>query len=436
MKNPGHSRLIAASAALLLASGVATPANAFLGFFEKGGKKAPAAGELATQEQAASALLQKAVAQEASGNVDRAADAYESIQRQYPFTNSAADAGFRRAALVRHTGKLQDAFDLLQTFIDEYRSSPRFTEAVQLQYELAEEAKGGKKQRSVLLINMKIGTEDLVGMYKQVITNAPFGKFAPLAQFSIAEIYQDKGEKEKSIRAYQQVVDNYPNTKEASEALFRIGAISNIAIKKTQDSGNVVDTRDALNTYMATNPDGQRASEVKAMLSAVDEVEAARSLQTGKFYLRQSKPKAAAIYFNEALKYGSAESAAEARVLLAELATQNPEAVAETRTSPDTDYTPPGAANLKSRDEYAGPPSPELARLTQKPQMRAEDAKFMPIPLQEPELPSGAPVAPPSGGLLPTMQGREPSLLLPVPPAPTVPPAPAATGAAPSGEKK
>jgi outer membrane protein assembly factor BamD (BamD/ComL family) len=394
-------------------------------------------------------MLAQARSEAASGNTSRATGIYRSITNQYPFTNSAAEAAFAIAYQERQTGQIKNAFELFQNFINEYRSSPRFTEAVQQQYELAEEAKGGKKERSVIIVNFKVGTEELVKMYKQVITNAPYGKLAPLSQFSIGEIYQDKGEKQNAIKAYQEVVDNYPSSKEASEAQFRIGAISNISAQKTQDRGNLTDTRDALNTYIATNPTGQRSTEVKTILNQVDEAEAARSLKTGKFYLRQNEPKAAAIYFNEAVKYGSAQSAEEARVLLADLAAKNPEALAETKVNPSNDYTPRGSANLRTRDDYAGPPNPELARLTQKPKMRAEDNSFTPIPLQEPELPTGASSAPASGSLLPPINGapetttpdappstgsgaanpaetnREPSLLLPVPPAP-VAPAPAA----------
>jgi outer membrane protein assembly factor BamD (BamD/ComL family) len=429
MKIPGYSPLVALSAALALASAVPTPSHAFLGLFKKEGKRAPAAGELASQEQAAQALLQQGISAEAAGDTSKAKRIYSSTTEQYPFTNSGAEAAFREASLERQLGRVQDAFDLLQVFIDQYRASPRFSDAVQLQYELAEEAKGGKKQRSVILLKMRVGTEDVVGMYNQVISNAPFGRFAPLSQFSIGEIYQDAGEKDKSIKAFQKVVDNYPSSKEASEAQYRIGAISNMASKRTQDSSDLTSTRDALASYKASNPDGQRAAEVQTMLAQVDEEEAARSLVTGKFYLKQNKPKAAAIYFSEALKYGSAAAAEEARTLLAELAAENPEAVAETKVTPNTDYTPSGAAGLKGRDDYAGPPAPELAKLTQKPQMRGDAASFSPIPLQEPELPSAPPVSAPTGSLLPATSipgGREPSLLLPVPPPPAAPPVPPA----------
>jgi hypothetical protein len=186
---------------------------------------------------------------------------------------------------------------------------------------------------------------------------------------------------------------------------------------------------------MATNPSGERASEARALLSQVDENQASRSLEIGKFYERTGKPKAAAIYYNEALKYGSAESSQQARDRLAALSAEYPEAIAETKIDPSADYTRPGAAALSSRDDYVGPPSPELARLSQKPKMRAGD-DFAPIPMQEPALPARpADGVAPAGSLLPMPAGSDKTLLLPVPappepgaatPAPPPPPAPPA----------
>ena len=105
----------------------------------------------------------------------------------------------------------------------------------------------------------------------------------------------------------------------------------------------------------------------------------------------------------------------------------------DTKANAANDFTVPAAADLRNRDDYAGPPSPELAKLSEKPKMRADDG-FKPIPLQEPKLPlrSGSETGPAAGSLLPPADPGKP-MLLPVPPAPgagvdltplPVPPAP------------
>ncbi len=451
MKALAVSRLPHLFAVAAITCQISTPAHALFDFFKKSQKQAPSVSERQSQEAAAAALLAEGRAAQADGNSGKAIGIYESIIKQYPFTNAAADASFERAVQIRNTGKLQDASDAFQQLITDYRQSPRFSDALQQQFEIAEEAKGGKKQRTMLMVPMKVGPQGVIEMYNRVISNAPYGKLAPLAQFAIAEVHQDQGEKNEAVAAYQAVVDNYPQSSQATEAQFRIGSISNIAAKRTEDNSNLTATRDAMTTLLATDPSSARADEASAILSQVNEAEAAQSLEIGRFYEQQGKPKAAAIYYNEALKFGSADSSSKARELLGALARSYPEAVLDTKDQPAQDYTVPAAVDLRSRDDYAGPPSPELARLSQKPKMRSEGDAFVPIPIQEPTLPTrpgGATTAAP-GMLLPPADGADKPPLLPVPPAPGIPtqppggaippapapPAPAEAPAAPAAPK-
>lgn len=433
MKSPIPARLPLVLACAVSCLSIPTPSFALFEFIfgKKDEKVAPMASERQTQEAAASVMLAEARMAHNAGKTSKAQSLYQAVVKQYPFTPSAAEAAFQNALIIRHTGRMDDAFEAFQNFLNDYRDSPRFNEAIEKQFEIAEEAKGGRKQRGMLLVAMKMNTSDIIEFYDRIIKNAPFGKYAPLSQFSIAEIQQDMDEKDKAVAAYQKVVENYPGTSQAAEAQFRIGSISNIAAQRSEDASNLLAARDALRTYIASNPGGERKQETEMILSQVNTAEANQSLTVAKFYKRMGKTRAAAIYLNEALKYGSSEVSNEARTLLAELAAEDPEGVAEAR-KPGQDYTALTAQNLKSRDEYVGPLAPELARLSQKPRMRTGDDGFMPIPLQEPTLPlrPGA-AAPGAGSLLPPIPETEKPALLPVPPAPLVPPAPPGSNATP-----
>jgi len=435
MKSPISTRMPAVLACVLACLAAPTPSFALLDFIfgKKNEKVAPQADERAGQEAAANVLLAQARLAQNAGKSGKAQSLFQSVMKSYPFTASAAEAAFQNAHIIRHTGRMDDAFEAYQNFLNDYRDSPRFNEAVEQQFEIAEEAKGGRKQRGLLLVPMKMNTSDVIGFYEQIIKNAPYGKFAPLAQFSIAEIQQDMNEKQKAVQAYQRVVENYPGTSQAAEAQFRIGSISNIAAQRSEDASNLLAARDALRTYIASNPAGERKQETEQILAQVNTAEANQSLTVARFYKRMGKTRAAAIYLNEALKYGSPEVSSEARELLAELAAEDPDGVADARKAPNQDYTVLTAQNLKSRDDYVGPLAPDLARLSQKPKMRTGDDGFMPIPLQEPTLPlrPGA-EAPGAGTLLPPVPEMEKPALLPVPPAPGgLPPVPPVPGNAP-----
>ena len=418
-----------------------TASSALWPFSGKKDRVVPVDSERQTQEIAATAMMSEARQAEIDGKTAKAKALYQAIVKKYPFTQIAAEASFQNAVIIRHTGKMDDAFNALQTFIQSFRDSPHFSEAIEKQYEIAEEAKGGKKQRGFLMMKMKMNSSEVIKFYEKIIKNAPYGKYAALSQFSIAEVQQDLKEKDKAVAAYQKVVENYPNTPQAAEAQFRIGSISNIAAQRSEDASNLLAARDALRTYIATHPTGDRKQETEQILTQVNTAEANQSLTVAKFYRRMGKTKAAAIYLNEALKFGSPEVSAEARTLLAELAATDPDGVAGVKKGPGQDYTTLTAENLKARDDYVGPLAPDLARLSQKPKMRTGDDGFVPIPLNEPTLPlrPGA-SSPGPGSLLPPVQETEKPALLPVPglpmapkpgpgvvPAPPVPPAPGTT---------
>jgi hypothetical protein len=114
----------------------------------------PGAAEQSIQESAAETMLRDAKTASSTGNSGRAQSIYKDIVHRYRFTRAAAEAQFEVALLTRRSGKLEDAYEAFQKFVDDYRSSPRFNEAIQQQFEIAEEAKAGKKQPTLLIIPM------------------------------------------------------------------------------------------------------------------------------------------------------------------------------------------------------------------------------------------------------------------------------------------
>jgi outer membrane protein assembly factor BamD (BamD/ComL family) len=394
----------------------ANPVN----WFKKEEATVPNTGQKQTQEAAAAAMLRDAKTAASTGNKGRAMDIYKSTVKQYPFTDSAADAQFEYSKLLRESGKFEDAYEGFQKFITDFRQSPRFAEAVQQQFQIAEESRTGKHATVFVVIPSKVGPNKLIEMYQGVIRNAPFSKYSAPAMFAIGEIYQDKGEKALADAAFQQVVDNHPGTQLAAEAQFRIGSINNANARRTQDSANLVKARDALEIYKASHPSGERIGEIEALKKQNTDLSANRSLEIAQFYEKSGKPKAAAIYYNEAIKFGSPEASLKARERLALVAAAHPEEVKENTANVENDYTIPAAMNLKNRPEYAGPPVPELAKLTQKTKMRVEKDDFKPIPLKEPELPTRPSTAPAPGMLIPPAPAGtgDKRLLLPAPPAP------------------
>ena len=97
----------------------------------------PVDSERASQEVSANAMMEEARQAEIDGKTAKAKGLYQTIVKKYPFTQIAADASYQYALIVRHTGKMDDAFNALQNFIQAFRDSPHFAEAIEKQFEIA-----------------------------------------------------------------------------------------------------------------------------------------------------------------------------------------------------------------------------------------------------------------------------------------------------------
>ena len=395
------------------------PMNLFHGGKDKD-KAIPSDNEMKKQETAAQALMADAKTAMSLGDTNKAMGIYKNIVKKYPHAESAAEAEYQYGTLLRNAGKMTDAFDAYEHLIAKYHRSPRFSEAVQAEYEIAEEAKNGKKQGGLLFIPMKIETSEVVKMYQAVIKNAPYGKLAPLSQFALGEINQDKGDKDAAVLNYQLVVDNYPNSKEAPEAQFRIAQISSGAASRTNDRQNTVSAREAALEYKARYAGAARSAEVESLLNRNSLASSEGDLKIAQFYEKSGKPKAAAIYYTDAIKGGANnEAALKARERLGALAATYGEEL-KTPGQEDSEVVVPAAKPTKNTDDYAGPPGPDAGKTSRSSsKMRVDDDNFKPLPLKEPELPnkSNLPAAP--GMLVPPAPGQSasPTALPPPPPA-------------------
>lgn len=439
MKTPA-SRLLGA---VVFAALVTSPAEGqafWKKLFGRDLERAPNATEIRGQEQQATALMQEADAAAAAGRNGKAIDLYEKIVKRFPLTETAGNAQFQAAALYEAEGKISSAFDAYQSFIETYKQSPRFPDALQRQFDIASSAKDGAKVRW-LGIKRRIETSRVVEMFETVIANAPRSSIAPRAQFLIGEAYAQDGNYAGAVRAYQRVVDEYPEAKEASDAQFAIGQISFDEVEGgTEDAGSIVAAREAMEDFLLVNPEAADLGEASEMLEQLDETSAAKSFSIGRFYEKQGNLKAAAIYYGDVLQVPGSTHYEDARARLADISAEDPEAVQKATDVElaTNELVVPAEADVKNRADYLGPPAPPIRNL-RKPRMRASsDAPV--IPIEEPELPAipgeGLEMTDPIDGrdlLLPDLPGTpeaeapeepEPSEELTTPPPPDTEPAP------------
>lgn len=386
----------------------------------KGPAAIPAGEQMKTAEMTATGLLSQARADEAAGREGAALKGYQSIVTNYPYTSMAPVAQFHIAAALEKDGKYEKAFDAYQDLITKYRQSPQFSEALDRQYNIAMVSRTKKTGRT-LGFKTKVSGEDVVTMLKKVIANAPQGPHAADAQYEIAMIHDEEGERDLAIAAYRKVVDNYPRSTQAAEAQTRIGRTYMAKVQKGErDGSNIVKANEAAQDATLF---GNQGADLMGLQSSIDEASAESSFATGKFYQKRGSYKAAMMYYADILRHPGSPHYDEVRDRVNEMSAKEPGLLESVKSLDSRRLAVQANSNLKNKGDYFGPPGPVPPQL-------ANSAR--PGPVMRGDYVPDTPLEP---GDLPATPGKpDPSLLDPnmLPPLESnVPPPPPETPVAP-----
>ena len=153
----------------------------------------------------ANTLLTKARNYESAGKTGRAISTYQGINKKYPYTDAAAEALFSQGRLFDKQGDLFKAFESYQTLISRHPCSPHYAAAIKRQEAVAHSAADGIIKNNFLGIKTRIGPDKTEKMLTNVRDNAPRAASAPRAQYAIGRVWQQDGNADKAIAAFQKV---------------------------------------------------------------------------------------------------------------------------------------------------------------------------------------------------------------------------------------
>jgi outer membrane protein assembly factor BamD len=255
---------------------------------------------------------------EAKGNYKEARAAYAALVRRWPFSFFADDAQYKIGWCLEKLGDFDRAFNAYQIVVDKYAGTEFFDQAIERQFAIANTYFAGEPQR-VMRVPLPPSYERTIKKYQQIINNAPHGRFAPLAQLRIGMCYQAIGRWSLAVDAFQKVIDRYYQSEEVDDAYYQIGATWFAASRETgYDAGAAEKAVDAFRDFLKLFPKSELAPQARENLAAINAQQSGGTLGIARFYENQKKWDAAAIYYNEILKkYPNSEDAQTARERLA-----------------------------------------------------------------------------------------------------------------------
>lgn len=337
-----------------------------------------------------------------AGNLDTAIAAYRKFIKLYPASKEAAAAQFRIAELLRDKGDANKAFDAYQTLITRYPDTPNFEKAVSEQILIANSYLDG---RHLNLLGWAIlpATERSQKMYEMILKNAPYSKNAPIAQFNLGLSFERQNMVGEAHQGYQTVLDKYPNSDVADDALYQIGYIymRSGLTGNSQDISSLVLAKETYEDFLIAYPKSEKLAQAKDNLKIIGSTESNELMSIAKYYDWSKNYRAAVIYYNDVIRKQPKTKEAEfAKTRIEELRSQ----VGEDGLRVGSDKAESGEklalrrrlqaqVETSALSDYAGPPKkdfvPDELPVVRQPRLRTNSRDVQPLPAPvEPLLPT------------------------------------------------
>jgi outer membrane assembly lipoprotein YfiO len=249
-----------------------------------------------------------------SEDYKRAIAEFDKLIKHYPLSKLAGDSQFHKAWAYEKIGEYYKAFKGYQLVIDKYPYTEKVEEIIERQYRIGNLFYGGQKTK-VFGVAVLPAKQQAVEVFTKVIENAPYGKYADIAQYKLGQCYMELKDYINAALAFKKIIENYPKSALVDDAKYKIAMCA--ADSATGPEYNEEDTDKAIKEFkdfVKRYPDSQMEEEARHFISKLENQKAENSFNIAQFYEKQGSAESAIIYYEEIVgKYPQSQWAGPAR---------------------------------------------------------------------------------------------------------------------------
>jgi outer membrane assembly lipoprotein YfiO len=224
---------------------------------------------------------------------------FKKIISYYKRSEAASEAQYYIGRCYENLGSPYAAFEAYQKVIDDYPFTQRTNEIIERQFEIGEKLNKGETSK-VLGMSFKVMPEQTIEVYKKVVANGPYSKYAPIAQYRIGELYKRIEFYDEARYAFQKVVEDYPSSDIAPDAKFQLALCTSLASGKSgYDQKLAEEATKEFEEFAKTHPDSELVKKALEEKRQLIEKRADSYLKIARFYERIGKYGSAYIYYNK-----------------------------------------------------------------------------------------------------------------------------------------
>lgn len=247
----------------------------------------------------------------------KALQEYGKLIQHYPKSREAPQAQLGIGQCYEGLNNEYRGFQEYQKIIEKYPFSDLAPEVIERQYKVGEKLLQNPS-KSQFIMTITGGEYDVIDVFRTVIKNAPYGKYAAVSQYKIGLYLSEKKMYQEARDEFEKVVNDYPESEWVKPAKYQIAVVDAARSSGAQYEQAVTKAaKEEFEEFTKSYPDAQLSEKARAELAALNNKEAENNFVVAKFYLKNKKYEAAKIYYNTVVdEYPDTPWAAKAKAEL------------------------------------------------------------------------------------------------------------------------
>ena len=222
--------------------------------------------------------------------------------KKFPESSLRAEATYYTAQSFKRRGKLYKAFEKYENIAKDFADSEYFHKALENQFEIAQKYLNGKKRR--VLGIFKISADDVgIKIMEDIPARWPSSLLAQRSLINLGDYYLQKRKYSDAAYTYEQLIVSYPYSEFLRKARLQAAKAYFASFNGSAfDPAPLVEAKERLLEYRHLYGTNASNSEVQDMLEKIEQMQAHRQYQIGRFYERTGKKDSASLSYEHLLK--------------------------------------------------------------------------------------------------------------------------------------
>lgn len=254
------------------------------------------------------------------GNFNIALREFKKLLKFYPLSKQAPTAQYYIGRIMQDLDKPYDAFKAYQKVIDLYPYTEFVDEVIEREFNIADMFFLGKGFK--ILGPVEVPAKDkAIEIFKAVVDNAPYGKYADPAMFKTGMAYKELKDYDSAILMFKDLIDKYPSSSLIDRARYQLAECSKLlSLDSEYDQTSTVVAREEFEDFIEKHPESEMKQEAEDIVDKLKNRQAQNAYNIAQFYEARHMPDSAVIYYKDIMQnYPDTEWAQKAEERISEI---------------------------------------------------------------------------------------------------------------------